>query len=802
MAYISPEQARGEEVDQRSDVWSLGVMLYEMLTGQLPFPGVRSEAIIHAILTAKPKPLKQLRGDAPAETERIVQHALEKDLRSRYASASEVFKDLTEYQSSLALSKTELGRWRLISGWIKQKRVAIPGLLILLILGSLMGWLFHRQAKISWARGEMLPKIQQLKEAGWEHYVEAYKLAVEAEKYLPRDPELSEFLSKIAVGISITTAPPGASIYMKEYGAPQSEWKYLGVSPIDKMRLPIGIFGWRMEKEGYETVFAASSTFEGLYSRALIPYNIVRVLDKKGSVPIGMVRVKGEKEIGDFFLDQYEVSNKQFKEFVYSGGYRQRKYWKRRFIKDGKELTWEEATKEFVDHTGQFGPASWQAGDYPEGQADYPVSGVSWYEAAAYAEFAGKSLPTASHWGIARGEYTPLVQNPFYSFLAPLSNFKGKGIAPVGSYPGMTPYGAYDMAGNVREWCWNESPNGRVIRGGTWDDPTYMFQELSQAVPFDRSPRNGFRCVLYLGPDKIPKSTFQRAKLPESPDFYKQKPVSDSIFDVYKEQFLYDKTDLNARVEERSESSKDWIQEKVTYNAAYDNERMIAYLFLPKRGLPPYQTIIYFPGAPALDQRSSKELDRDFYFDYHLSFIVKNGRAVLFPLYKGTFERGNNATARIFEGDGSSRQLTEILIKDFKDFKRSIDYLEIRPDIDSKRLAYTGFSWGAGNGAIILAVEDRLKASILYDGGMGGGSRPEVAQMNYVTHVRIPTLMLNGRYDMVVPYETSAKPMFDLLGTPKEQKEQKLYDSDHFIPRNELIKETLNWLDRYLGPVK
>jgi dienelactone hydrolase len=254
-------------------------------------------------------------------------------------------------------------------------------------------------------------------------------------------------------------------------------------------------------------------------------------------------------------------------------------------------------------------------------------------------------------------------------------------------------------------------------------------------------------------------------------------------------------------VEERSESSKDWIQEKVTYNAAYDNERMIAYLFLPKRGLPPYQTIIYFPGALALDQRSSKELDRDFYFDYHLSFIVKNGRAVLFPLYKGTFERGNNATARIFEGE-SPRQLTEILIKDFKDFKRSIDYLEIRPDIDSKRLAYTGFSWGAGNGAIILAVEDRLKASILYDGGMGGGSRPEIAQMNYVTHVRIPTLMLNGRYDMVVPYETSAKPMFDLLGTPKEQKEQKLYDSDHFIPRNELIKETLNWLDRYLGPVK
>jgi eukaryotic-like serine/threonine-protein kinase len=263
-------------------------------------------------------------------------------------------------------------------------------------------------------------------------------------------------------------------------------------------------------------------------------------------------------------------------------------------------------------------------------------------------------------------------------------------------------------------------------------------------------------------PDKIPKSTFHLVKLAEAPDFYKQKPVSDSIFEVYKEQFSYDKADLNARVEWRNESPKDWIQEKVTFNAAYENERMIAHLFLPKRGFPPYQTIISFPGAPALYQRSSKELEKDFYFDYHLSFIVKNGRVVLLPLYKGTFERGSDATTRILDGD-FPRQAAEIEIKQIKDLKRSIDYLETRPDIDSKKLAYTGFSMGAGKGAIIPALEDRLKASILYVGGMGTGSRPEVDQINYVTRVKIPTLMLNGKYDMIVPYKTTAKPMFDLV---------------------------------------
>jgi len=128
--------------------------------------------------------------------------------------------------------------------------------------------------------------------------------------------------------------------------------------------------------------------------------------------------------------------------------------------------------------------------------------------------------------------------------------------------------------------------------------------------------------------------------------------------------------------------------------------------------------------------------------------------------------------------------------------------LETRQEIDSDKLAYYGMSWGGRKAAIIPAVENRLKTSIVLAGGLVGKGRLEVNQMSYVSRVKIPTLMLNGKYDSVFPYETSVKPMFDLLGTSDEHKVMKVYETDHIPPRNEYIKEILDWLDRYLGPVK
>jgi hypothetical protein len=467
-------------------------------------------------------------------------------------------------------------------------------------------------------------------------------------------------------------------------------------------------------------------------------------------------------------------------------------------------LTFDEAMALFVDQTDRPGPPTWRAGDYIEGTGDHPVSGVSWYEAQAYATYLGRQLPTGQHWGLARGEFTSLIQWPQlggYAILAPFSNFGSVGPIPVGSLPGITAYGAYDMAGNVREWCWNETPRGRLIRGGAWDDNHYRFAEPAQAPPFDRSEKNGFRTALYLEPEKLPESVFARLEWSAPKDPYAQTPVSDEIFELYKEQFAYDKTPLNAEVESMDDSNRDWIHERVTLDAAYGNERLILHLFFPKNAPPPYQTVVYFPGSASLFQTSSDDITSYYEFTTFLSFLLKTGRAVVYPVYKGTFERRDDALIAHVPGD-DSYAYAQWVVEIVKDFRRTIDYLETRSEIDQDKLAYYGMSWGGVMAPVIPAVEDRIKAILAVAGGLHLRGRPEVNPINYVGRVKVPTLMMNGRYDTLASFDTSIKPMFDLLGTPDEHKALRVFETDHIPPLNEFIKQSLDWLDRYLGPVE
>jgi pimeloyl-ACP methyl ester carboxylesterase len=354
------------------------------------------------------------------------------------------------------------------------------------------------------------------------------------------------------------------------------------------------------------------------------------------------------------------------------------------------------------------------------------------------------------------------------------------------------------MGGNVREWCWNDNGSGRrYLMGGGWEDEPDVIAIWTARDPFDRSAGNGFRCVKPDSAAVFPGKLLSPVVFPDPRDYSKEEPVTDGVFNALKGIYSYDKTDLDARIESTDASAPHWIKEKVSFNAAYGDERVAAYLFLPKTGKPPYQTVVYFPGGNVLSLRSSQGIAP-------LDFILISGRAFLYPVYKSTYEREDGFT--ILSGQNTVIQSRDHHVMWYKDFARSIDYLETRADIDHSKLAFTAYSLGGAMSNILLALEKRIRASILVCGAfvpyVEFRATPEADFLNFAPRVTCPTLMLNGRYDSMQPVKTMQKPMFDLLGTPPENKRHVLYDTGHFVPRNELIKESLNWLDKYLGPVQ
>jgi dipeptidyl aminopeptidase/acylaminoacyl peptidase len=302
----------------------------------------------------------------------------------------------------------------------------------------------------------------------------------------------------------------------------------------------------------------------------------------------------------------------------------------------------------------------------------------------------------------------------------------------------------------------------------------------------DRSPILGLRCALYETPP--PQAAFAEVQNVVR-DLSKERPVDDSVYRIYRRFFDYDPVDLAPKVEAVDDRSAQWRVEKVSFTAAYGAERIPAWLFLPKNAAPPFQTLVYFPPGSA---ESLPSIDRVGGRDF--AFLVRSGRAVLFPVYQQTYERRR----RVAEGPNYERELA---IQRTQDVRRAVDFLETRPDVDHARLAFYSLSMGAYMGPLVGAVEDRLRTLVLVAGGLAEGLPPEVDALNFAPHVRVPVLMINGRYDFSGPYETNQRPLFRLLGSPEKDKKHVVLDSGHVPPWPDVVRETLDWLDHYLGPV-
>lgn len=242
--------------------------------------------------------------------------------------------------------------------------------------------------------------------------------------------------------------------------------------------------------------------------------------------------------VEDFLLDRHLVTNREYYQFVASGGYEQMSLW------DPSILA---AVLDFVDQTGAPGPHFWKEGRYPRGEEDHPVVGVSWYEAAAFARWVGKRLPTDAEWVKAASWPVPVAAGVWQQRKFPWGNAMERSRANLwGSGPGRTvpidQYsegisvgGIHQLVGNVWEWTTGDfgyddldgpllaEPVGSAVmkslRGGAFD--TYFESQASCQFcsgdhPLARKHNVGFRCALSAC-DVFNSASAQKVSLPDAP---------------------------------------------------------------------------------------------------------------------------------------------------------------------------------------------------------------------------------------------------------------------------------------------
>jgi dienelactone hydrolase len=827
MGYMSPEQVRGLAVDHRTDIFAFGCVLYEMLSGLRAFKGATAADTISAILKEDPPPLGDLRQSVSPALQQIVDRCLEKRSEDRFSSAHDLAlalgavatgpgqarPDTDAVGTGVAVSAAAVG-----TGAVRQ-RVSALGRLSASIRAHRWVWLLGclatlvamvaaypaivRQRQLSWVRNESLPELLRLADS--RDYWPAFRLARDIEAIVPGEPMVQKLRPRFAGKLVRKIQPTGAKVLARPREGGESDWVALGEVGAIPLPAPLGYSVFKVQAPGFEPREFAMQVNEWGWDKDVL--GGVTALVRRGEAPDGMVRIDppaknltfdfasiglfdfaAEGRLDSFFVDIHEVTNREYKEFVDAKGYEQRKFWTEPFERDGKTLTWDEAMADFRDGTGRPGPAGWQVSTYEPGTEDLPVTGVSWYEASAYAAFAGKRLPSVYHFVFASAR---AVGGDFL----PFSNFDGK-LVPVGKSRGSLNYwGLWDVAGNAREWCSTIGDRQRFALGGAADGPRYMFFNVEDSTksPFDRSPNIGFRCVKPVAPDPKDAPLDRPVGRKPATDWAKVEGFSEDGWKTWKSLLAYDnKEPLDHKIESTDATLPTWTLEKATFKSADSNERVVAYLYLPDREKfpPPWQAVVFWPSGVGYGVSSSQDgrntLDLS-YWDY----LVTGGRVVVYPIFKGAFERGGGQPFVREPGMAGNRSAA-------KDVFRTLDYLETRKDIRPDGIGLLAVSAGVDGALMACAMEQRIRAAVFIGGGFYGIPALDRDLAGFSLHISMPVLMVNGRSD-----NFGQEIWLGFFLTRPDQKRLQPFDGDHTLAgfEKDVKRVNLDWFDKYLGSV-
>ncbi len=461
--YMSPEQIRGQETDARSDIYSLGMLLYELLTGRVPFASDSEFELMKAQVEQMPTPPREFAPHIPEDVEWAIMCATAKDPEKRFQTAAAFREAIVDSMNSAAASSSD----------------TVPD--------------------YSWNTSPLAPR------ASYDTTPISKDLAVKT----PPPP------TRIASMTETEAAP-------KVLSAKTNRWQDLRAH---KMFLPMAagvllallfagaMSAWLLFRafkgSGAETAEAANRNAEAERQAKQMTETPKPAVNTPPPPPQGMVYVTG----GEFMMgrdqseggDEYESPSHRVAV--------------KPFFIDIYEVTREEY-KKCVDEKKCAPPQGWANDTYPEGTGRQPVTGVTWDNANDYAQWRGKRLPTEAEWEFAaRGKEG--LRYPWgneWKADAANANSINNGMKDVGTYQGASPFGAFDMVGNAFEWTasnWKPYPGGefpdllagkgKVIRGGSWKSlpnkaATNTYRGGLEATGGKDYQNTGFRCVKDAAP--------------------------------------------------------------------------------------------------------------------------------------------------------------------------------------------------------------------------------------------------------------------------------------------------------------